>query len=117
MNTQANRTAPVGPSWFHLRERYFWQSRAVLRDPPQLADLHSLAQTIRKTHPSAQGFVGCEASMTTTENKVTNAMVERACIAYEVALEGAVYGPEAPESAMRAALEAAFARDVPILPP
>lgn len=55
--------------------------------------------------------------MTTTENKVTNAMVERACIAYEVALEGAVYGPEAPEFAMRAALEAALAGDVPISPP
>lgn len=49
-----NRTAPVGPSWFHLRERYFWQSRAMLRDPPQLTDLHSLAQTIRKTHPRKQ---------------------------------------------------------------
>jgi len=49
VNTQANRTAPVECSSFYLRERYFWQSRAMLRDPPQLADLHSLARQIRKS--------------------------------------------------------------------
>ncbi len=28
--------------------RYFWQSRAGLRDPPELTDLRSLATAVRK---------------------------------------------------------------------
>lgn len=57
MNTQPNRTSPTEASTFHLRERSFWQSRAMLRDPPQLTDIHSLARTIRKTYPTTQGAV------------------------------------------------------------
>ena len=49
MNTQPNRISLVEPSSFYLRERYFWQSRAMLRDPPQLTDLHGLARQIRKS--------------------------------------------------------------------
>lgn len=48
MNTQPNRTSPADMSGMHLRERYFWQSRAMLRDPPQLVDLHTLAKEIRR---------------------------------------------------------------------
>lgn len=51
MNTQSNRMQPlVCPSSLHLRERYFWQSRAMLKDPPPLTDLHGLAQQIRRTY-------------------------------------------------------------------
>ena len=49
MNTQVNRKPPtVEAAQLHLRERYFWQSRAMLRDPPQLTDLHTLAKEIRR---------------------------------------------------------------------
>ena len=49
MNTQPNRQPPqVEATQFHLRERYFWQSRSNLRDPPQLVDLHTLAKEIRR---------------------------------------------------------------------
>ncbi len=52
MNTQPNRLPrAVEPSHFVLRERYFWQSRSSLRDPPQLANLHDLAVAIKRTWP------------------------------------------------------------------
>ena len=52
MNTQPNRTqGAVTIETFRNRERYFWQSRAMLRDPPQLTDLWHLAKTIRSTWP------------------------------------------------------------------
>ncbi len=52
MNTQPNRLPPpVEPRHFDLRERYFWQSRSSLRDPPRLADLHGLAVIIKRTWP------------------------------------------------------------------
>lgn len=42
---------------------------------------------------------------------VDDAMVERACRAYEVAMDGEVFRPEVPEIAMRAALLAAYQHD------
>lgn len=48
MNTQPNRVSFASISAMYLRERYFWQSRAMLRDPPQLTDLHTLARRIRR---------------------------------------------------------------------
>jgi len=49
VNTQPNRRAPSDPiTTERLRERYFWQSRAMLRDPPVLVDLHHLAKEIRR---------------------------------------------------------------------
>lgn len=53
MNTQLNRTSPADISAMYLRERYFWQSRAMLRDPPQLTDLHALARGIRRGNNTA----------------------------------------------------------------
>lgn len=42
---------------------------------------------------------------------VDDAMVERACRAYEVAMDGEVFRPEVPEIAMRIALLAAYQQD------
>lgn len=52
MNTQPNqRLAPVEiVPLLRNRERLFWQSRAMLRDPPQLVDLQFLAKEIRRAH-------------------------------------------------------------------
>lgn len=33
----------------YMRERVFWQSRALLRDPPRLVDLPDLATAIKRT--------------------------------------------------------------------
>lgn len=50
MNTSPNRThPPLEVSEFLLRERSFWQSRSMLRDPPQLVSLEHLAVIIRRT--------------------------------------------------------------------
>lgn len=50
MNSQPNRNpGEVTIDTFRNRERAFWQSRAMLRDPPQLTDLGQLARAIRST--------------------------------------------------------------------
>lgn len=38
-----------GEEAMYMRERVFWQSRALLFDPPRLTNLNDLATEIRKT--------------------------------------------------------------------
>lgn len=50
-NNNRNAHAPHDDSSHKLltdtRERYFWQSRAGLRDPPELVDIPALVRAIR----------------------------------------------------------------------
>lgn len=59
--------------------------------------LNEARQAIAALTPGSAAGVG----------EVTDAEVERASLAYEVALDGEVYGPDVPRIAMRAALLAA----------
>lgn len=47
------------------------------------------------------------------QQAVDDAMVRRACLAYECEVDGHVFGPHYPESAMRAALTAALQPPTP----